>query len=187
MEGKKVIRNRLLNRALTRLRNRTQLKTVLRASTLVALSLTLLPGAGLAGVQLAKEVPYSSDAKVRQPVRDSCAVGEKLANAVAASASDVELVDRAGGGNRLEMTIVRVHAPGGGPFSGPKWIEVTGTLRKGGRVAGDFRAKRMSLGGPWGVFIGTCGILDRVAKVMGQDISAFIEAPSSGAKLGDAR
>jgi len=153
---------------------------------LVAL-LALVPAAGFADVQVAREIPYAKDAKVRQAVREKCEVGTRLALAIEASSPEVELVDRPSGRSRLDLEILRVHSPGGGVFSGPKWIEVKGKLRKGGRVVGDFVARRYSSGGPFGLFIGTCGILNRITKALGNDIGVYLESPSKGARIGDFR
>jgi len=80
-----------------------------------------------------------------------------------------------------------VHAPGGGAFSGPKWMSVRGALHENGKVIGSFCAKRINGGGPFGQFKGTCAIVGRSAKVIGRDIAGWLEKPTQDAKLGDAR
>ena len=75
-----------------------------------------------------------------------------------------------------------MHALGGGPFSGPKWMTVEGKLYDKGKLIGSFRAKRLST-----AVKSTCGTLARISQAIGQDIAAWLQAPSMDAELGDAR
>ena len=155
----------------------------------LALISGLAAGAGAATVSVSSSTPYASDAAVPAKVKDECAFETRLPQAIAEN-GDVALVEGKVSrtkGRSLELAIHGIHAPGGGVFSGPKWATVRGKLRTGGKVIGSFRAKRYSTGGAFGGFTGTCGILNRIANAMGQDIAAFIESPSMGAKLGDAK
>ena len=90
-----------------------------------------------------------------------------------------------GGTGALRLRIEAVHAPGGGMWSGPKWIELSGVLRDDGRDVASFRARRASLGGPFAPFMDTCAILNRCARALGRDIAAWLAEPSDHARLGD--
>ena len=85
------------------------------------------------------------------------------------------------------MEITEVHAPGGGAFSGPKWMSVKGELYDRGKQIGSFRAKRYSTGGAFGAFKGSCAIIGRCTKAIGQDIAGWLGAPTQNAQLGDAQ
>jgi len=61
-------------------------------------------------------------------------------------------------------------------------MSVTGKLHDRGKVIGSFRAKRVSTGAR-----STCGTLGKIATVIGQDIAAWLAAPSMNAEIGDAR
>ena len=121
-------------------------------------------------------------------MRADCQVGQKLASFLEQSGDDVELVTDAPGdsGRVLHIHITDVFAPGGGVFSGPKWMQVKGALKKDGELLGSFRAKRVSSGAFTG-FSGTCGILARCARAIAQDIAAWLANPRKGSLLGDAR
>jgi len=149
--------------------------------------LALPAGAGTVKVQ--SPVPFAKSATVREQVREQCKLGEKLASFLADSNAEVELVEGAPGsaGTVLAMEITEVHASGGGAFSGPKWMTVKGTLKKNGRSVSRFRAKRFSTGGAFGAFKGTCSIIGRCTKALGQDIGAWLRDPKDGALLGDAQ
>jgi hypothetical protein len=153
------------------------------------LALTGLLAAGLAAAaagaatQVARSIPISPAAGATEKVKQECQLQTLVPQGIQGAGADVQLVDSpAKGGRWLELTISEVHAPGGGFFSGPKWISVTGTLRSGGKVLGNFRAKRVTTGAR-----STCGSLAKLATVIGQDIAGWLAAPSANAEIGDAR
>lgn len=131
---------------------------------------------------MSKSIPFAKTLKVRKAIKNECGLQTVIPRAVAANASNVVLVD---GRGDLEIEISDVHGPGGWVFSGPKWVEVKGKLRRGGKVVGDFRAKRMSVADPFAG--GTCGILAKCARAIGEDIALWLQEPSFGAEIGDAR
>jgi len=142
-------------------------------------------------VKIQRTIPFASTAQVPAAVRDQCQLQTKLPDFLSQAAGGrVELVD--GKLNRkvgrvLEMEISEVHAPGGGSFSGPKWLTVKGELYDRGKQIGSFRAKRYTTGGAFAVFKGTCSIIGRCTKTLGQDIATWLAAPTANAELGDAR
>lgn len=138
------------------------------------------------GVQRA--IPFAPGSGAPQVVIDQCDLQTRLPAFLSESSTLVELVDGQLGtrGRVLDLTIASVRAPGGGIFSGRKWLTVSGSLRENGREVGSFTAARHSVGGATGAFTGTCGILGRAAQVIAQDIAAWLDAPSKGARLGDA-
>jgi hypothetical protein len=137
-----------------------------------------------------RSIPFSSNAAVPDAVRSQCELQTKVPEFIAQSAgSSVELADGVSrkAGRVLEMEITEVHAPGGGAFSGPKWMTVNGTLYDRGKQIGSFRAKRFSSGGAFGAFKGSCAIIGRCAKAIGQDIAGWLAAPTPNALLGNAQ
>ena len=155
-----------------------------------ALAVAALPAAADT-VKIQRSIPFGSTAQVTAAVRDSCQLQTKVPEFIKESAgASVELVD--GPLNRklgrvLEMEISEVHAAGGGAFSGPKWMTVKGELFDRGKQIGSFRAKRFTTGGAFGAFKGTCSIIGRCTKALGQDIAGWLAAPTQNAELGDAR
>jgi hypothetical protein len=138
--------------------------------------LLLLPATLQAAITVPKKIEYGPTATVRAQVRSECELQTLIPAAIANQSSDVQLVD---GKGQLSLDISEVHAPGGWVFSGPKWVEVKGSL--GGK---SFRAKRFSTSPFAG---GTCGILARIARALGADIAAWLQDPFDNAELGDAQ
>ena len=156
-----------------------------------ALCLTTPPASAAESVKIQRSIPFASTAQVPAAVKESCQLQTKLADFISQSAGgSVQIVDGALNrklGRVLEMEITDVHAPGGGAFSGPKWMSVKGELFDRGRQIGSFRAKRYSTGGAFGGFKGTCSIIGRCTKALGEDIARWLAAPSMNAEIGDAR
>lgn len=137
-----------------------------------------------------RSIPFASSAAVPDAVRAQCELQTKVPEFIAQTAgSSVELVDAPSRkqGRVLEMEITEVHAPGGGAFSGAKWMTVNGTLYDRGKQIGSFRAKRYSTGGAFGAFKGSCAIIGRCARAIGQDIAGWLGAPTQNAMLGNAQ
>ena len=149
-------------------------------SLAVLLSLALA-APGLAATQIAKKIDYHPSSGVTGRVKSECALSTKIPEILAASIPDVEAVDKPRG-RRLLLTIRDVHAPGGGMFSGPKWVTLHGTLKNGGKTLGNFVAKRNALRGG-----GTCNMLNHSVTGSADDIAAWLANPSANANLGDAR
>jgi hypothetical protein len=172
----------------SRLCSCTAVVTALVAGAFV---LAALPAAAADTTKLARSIPFAANASVPAAVREQCSLQTKVPEFIQqAGGSSVELVDGAlnrKAGRVLEMEITEVHAPGGGGFSGPKWMTVKGELYDKGKQIGSFRAKRYSTGGAFGGFKGTCAIIGRCTKAIGSDIASWLSAPTQNAELGDAQ
>lgn len=77
-------------------------------------------------IGILKVIPFDEATNVPQAVRDECQLGEKVSDFLAQYAKNVKASDNADPARFVKMAITEVHAPGGGAFSGPKWLEVTG-------------------------------------------------------------
>ncbi|HEX2485916.1 MAG TPA: hypothetical protein VHQ66_11480 [Myxococcota bacterium] len=155
------------------------------ASTTCLATLLSLAAAGAAAepVRLSDRVAFAEGSGVTRAVREECGLERGLPEYVRSAARDVELVSGAASGPRtLDLHVTEVHAPGGGPFSGPKAMTVEATLREGGRVVATARSRRVTAE-PFG---GTCDQLRKVARAIASDLAAWLASPSKGATLGDA-
>jgi hypothetical protein len=133
------------------------------------------------GIRLSPVTPVAS-ASVNEKALEACNLQTLLPQSIAQRNPDVELSDAPGGAMKLDMKIVDVHAPGGGVFSGPKWITVEGRLLQGKTVKGSFLAKETSMGSAT-----ACGMLGKVVSVLAADIAEWLQHPEKGSMLGRAR
>ena len=148
----------------------------------IGIAVALCAGAASAQVQVLKKIEYAAQTGASRAVKEECKLDTTIPEALAAASSEIKLVNKFGGGKRLELLIRDVHAPGGGIFSGPKWVTIYGTLKQGGKEIGSFRAKRNSLSGS-----GTCGMLGRSVAAISDDVAEWLKSPTKDANLGDAR
>lgn len=144
-------------------------------------------------LNLQDKAPYDKSVSVPLAVQAECGLEEKIVGFVQSSArgfDKVVLVNdaaKAGDGKSLAIKITGITGFGGGAWSGPKNLTIEGTLRENGKVTGTFRATRVSGGGAFGAYKGTCAILDRCAKALGTDVANWLANPIMDARLGDAR
>jgi hypothetical protein len=131
---------------------------------------------------------------VPDAVRSGCQLESKVVDFVESFAGEhfdkVALVENASAGTpgkALAITITDLAGAGGGAWSGPKYLTIAGTLWQDGKVIGTFTANRVTGGGAWGAYKGTCSLLGRCARALGKDVAAWLRDPSMGAKLGDAK
>jgi hypothetical protein len=160
----------------------------LRNSAFCTLCGLLLLGTGAAAgaedVQVRSIAGVATTSTIPPKVKQECNIQNDLPAAVVANAPDAKLVPgKPKSGLYLDLVFTYVHAPPGGMFTGPKWLEARGTLQRGEKKLRSFRAKRISSG----PFSGTCGTLAKVTNVMGQDIAGWLADENAGSLLGDAQ
>lgn len=143
-------------------------------------------------IQVDKVTAYSKSAVVPVAVRNECEIQSQLPEFVESFASQNNVaVVRKGAvspktkGRVLEMEIVNLIGTGGGAWSGAKSVTVEGKLYDNGKMIGSFTGRRLSGGGFFGGYKGTCSILGRCVKAIGKDISLWLKSPTMNARFGD--
>jgi hypothetical protein len=166
------------------------MKKSLSLTALIALSAALAaPLAAQAAEKLTVQSPavYEKGAVINDKIKQECALDERVPDYVqnaARGSFDVSTAKSpSGAGKTLSLAISDVSNSGGGSWSGPKWLVISGTLKDNGKVIGTFRARRTATGAGWGG--STCGMLNRCAKTLGKDVLKWLEQPSMNAKLGE--
>ena len=117
-----------------------------------------------------------------------CQIDVLLAQWLADRSPAIQIGDLGNATHYLELAITEIHMPGGGGWSGPKWMELTGELREGnGNAVASFRAKRFSTVALNPLKRPTCQMVQRAGKAIARDVSRWLQNPLDGAELGDAR
>ena len=166
-----------------------KMKHVRRALLISALCAPLASLADTLALQ--DYAPYDKSLSVPSAIQAECGLEGKVVKSVQSQVrgfDDVVLmpdVTKAGKGKSLAMKITGISGFGGGAWSGPKNLTIEGTLRENGKVTGTFRATRVSGGGAFGAYRGTCSILDRCVKTLGSDVAGWLANPTMNARLGD--
>ena len=133
-------------------------------------------------VQVPRSVPYAEDARVAENIKRECTtLGTKLAtflaNSAAAKGLEVaaaDAVDPQAPGRVFVVEITDV-ASGGNAFIGHrKSMSARGELFVDGVSQGDVDFTRNSGGGFGGGFKGSCAVLGRCTKALGQDLAGWL-------------
>jgi hypothetical protein len=94
-------------------------------------------------------------------------------------------VTTAGPGRILELEIYEAVSDGNAFMGHHKSMAIKGKLYEGGEVIGNFKDRRISMGGAFGQFKGNCSVLERITNEIGSDVGTWLKEPTKNAKLGD--
>ncbi|MGN2246415.1 hypothetical protein ACFWZ3_06970 [Frateuria sp. GZRR35] len=143
-------------------------------------------------VHVQRPVPFNEDADVPGAVKRECKLDEQLSDFVAQYAREKGMtvdfapqVTATSPGQSLVMEITDVVSEGNAFLGHHKSVTVKGKLYRDGKLAGSFKGRRNSMGGAFGGFKGSCSVLGRSVKALGEDIAGWLAAPREDALLGD--
>lgn len=137
---------------------------------------------------VSQSIPFAEDSGASDDIKNECKFETRLPEYLKKEAKrtfDVVLSKEPledAEGKTLSLIIANMYGLGGGAFSGSKSAIVTGELKENGEVIASMSLRRHSI---MGMAPGTCSILKRIAKKMGEDIAEWLEEPTMEAKLGD--
>lgn len=158
-------------------------------TTILFLAVLLAAAAQADTVTISKSTPFAEDSGASDNVKNECKMELRFPKYVkdyAKKHTDVVLSSEPlenAEGKVLYLEFEHVFAPGGGGYSGTKSVAVVGELKENGEVIASVTADRAAL---FGMTPGTCSMLKRAVKKLGQDVGKWLEAPTMDAMLGDA-
>jgi hypothetical protein len=143
-------------------------------------------------VKVPQSVPFAEDAEIAGNIKHDCNINQQLgqfiveyAKAKNVAAETVAATDKTMPG-RVLVVEIRDAVSEGNPFLGHhKSTSVRGTLYQDGALVAKFKGRRNSMGGFGAGFKGSCSVLGRTVKALGEDIAAWLAAPGDDALLGD--
>ena len=147
--------------------------------------------AAAAPVVIAAAIPYDEGADIQDKVRLECTeLNAQLSTFVQefARAKGVEVVvgdPATDTGKVLRMSITNAISQGNAFLGHSKSSSSRGALYEDGRLIASFRATRNSMGGMFAGYKGSCSVLGRTVRAMGEDIGSWLANPVDGAQLGD--
>ena len=143
-------------------------------------------------IQVQKAIRFKKGARIANNIKNECALQTKLSSFIEAySVGEGIGVIRKGKvtkntkGKALVVTITDAVSSGNAFIGHRKFASIKGTLYNNGKKQAGFTAARVSGGGAFGGFKGSCDVLGRTVKVLGQDVSSWLQHPVDGAHLGD--
>ncbi|GLQ91260.1 hypothetical protein [Dyella acidisoli] len=143
-------------------------------------------------VTIQQAIPLNEDAEISGSVKTECHLGENLSQYVVENAQKrgmavTRMADLSSStpGRVITMEITSAVSDGNAFIGHHKSMSVKGSLYQDGKLVGNFKARRVSMGGAFGQFKGNCGVLDRVNKELGEDIAEWMVTPGMNGLLGD--
>lgn len=137
------------------------------------------------GIKITETIGTLQEDSINPDIKNSCPWDTELPNYLAGMTfgNVYRVSDDLGSipGKKLKLTVITSRLLGGGLYTGPKWLKVTGSLIENGQEIGSFIALRQSYRAWTG-----CGISDRLSYEIAYDISNWLQKPSLDARLGDA-
>lgn len=136
-----------------------------------------------------EEILIGNADAINSTVRDDCHWLTAMVSRVVTAFNDNEQAPRAKlesrridiekyTGRRLVLRVDNVHALGGGGYTGPKWMDMSGELREGDLLVGSFQSHTTS-----GQGLTTCRSLDSLSDSTTEMIVQWLNSPSIDAKL----
>ena len=162
------------------------MKTIPGIFVMIAACVIAMPATAEESVLVPAHIPYQKDDTANESVRSECKWNTTMP-AYMAEESDgrVKVAEQnfdAVTGKKLMLVATHLHTLGGGGWTGPKWLALEGKLTEGGKLLGNFEARRQTIRGS---FSG-CGTLESLSEDIADDILDWLKTPSLNAKLGDA-
>lgn len=132
-------------------------------------------------------IPYLKEDTANEAVRRECkwnttmplTLVEESKGSVKIAEQNFDIVTN----KKLMLVATHLHAIGGGRFTGPKWLVLDGKLTEGGKLLGNFEARRQTISGSYGA----CSTLESLSEEIAEDIVEWLKTPGLNAKLGDAK
>ena len=146
-------------------------------NVLLTLLLTLsINSAHAETITIGKIAPFGENSGVSKNVQSECKLETRIPEyIVKATKKDASIVITSESLDKVDgpvmfVTIAYVHAPGGGNWSGGKRIRVDLELKEDGEILDATSLQRSSRTG-----LGTCAILKKITRVLGEDIVAWLQ------------
>jgi hypothetical protein len=143
-------------------------------------------------VTIQNEIPYWEGNTVANNIKQECPINRQLADFIkqysAESGLDVRGtndLDTGGAGNVLKIEITSAISEGNAFIGHRKSTTIRGQLYDNGNLLATFTGARISGGGAWAGFKGSCSVLGRTVEVLGKDVAAWLTQPTDNAHLGD--
>jgi hypothetical protein len=135
------------------------------------------------------EILMGNDDAINDTVRDECRWPTTMVGRLVTAFNDGDPSPRAKlesraidiekyAGRRLVLRVNNVHAVGGGGFSGPKWMDMSGELREGNTLVANFNSHTSS-----GHGFTMCKSVDSLSESTSDMIVEWLRSPTLGAKL----
>jgi len=145
-----------------------------------------------AEIHVQDPVPFAESSIIAENIKAECRIGAQLASALGRNAPShgntivfgSEPVTGAPG-RVLQLELVEAQSAGNAFMGHFKSAAVRGVLFQDGQKVASVTARRISRGGAFAGFKGSCDVLERTVNAIGSDLALWLGNPVDGARLGD--
>ena len=137
-------------------------------------------------------IPYSKNHQIAGKIIRECTLNDQLSQFIDEfwDSYDVNVVrtanvEQGGQGMALMVEITAATSQGNAFLGHRKSTSIAGKLYEDGKVKASFQGMRVSGGGFFGGYKGSCSVLGRTAKALGKDVALWLKNPFDNARLGD--
>lgn len=143
-------------------------------------------------IKVQKSIPFAKASRVARNIKTECGLSTKLSKFIEAYSLGEGVgvmrkgkVTRKTKGKALIVSITDAVSAGNAFTGHRKFSSIKGSLYNNGKKVSSFTAARRSGGGAFGGYKGSCDILGNTVKILGRDVSIWLQHPVDGAHLGD--
>ena len=143
-------------------------------------------------ITIQNPIPYSPGNAVANNIKEECAIDQQLSHYIkefgmekGIEIREVAVLDTNGSGNNLKIEITHAISSGNAFIGHHKSTSIRGEFYDNGARLASFTGSRNSGGGAFAGFKGSCAVLGRTVKVLGEDIVNWLKQPSNNAHVGN--
>ncbi|WP_455217813.1 hypothetical protein [Kaarinaea lacus] len=143
-------------------------------------------------IRVLSTIPYSKNHQIEGKILRECNLNDQLSQFIDefGDSFDVNVVrtaniDKDGQGMALMVEITNATSEGNAFLGHRKTTSIAGQLYEDGKLKASFQGMRVSGGGAFGGFKGSCSVLGRTVEALGKDVALWLKNPFDNARLGD--
>lgn len=143
-------------------------------------------------IKIQKMIPFQKGARIAVNIRNECNLQDQLSSFIKAYSLGEGIgivrknrISKKSKGKTLIVAITDSVSSGNAFIGHRKFTSIKGALYNSGKKQAGFTASRLSGGGAFAGFKGSCSVLGRTVKTLGSDVSLWLMHPVDGAHLGD--
>lgn len=143
-------------------------------------------------IRVQQATPYASEGINDPAVQRECQIATQLPEFILEHAANrgvnVEIVPRVQAedpGRNLVVRFMKTQSSGNAFTGHYKYTEIEAKLYEDGKEVADLTAGRRTGGGAFAGFKGSCSVMGRTVRTLGDDVSIWLSSPTPGMRLGN--
>lgn len=148
---------------------------------------------GVSGtVRVQQVTPYAENGQIDPAVKSECRINTQLPQFIAefgqkhgTNVAITPKVNASDKGTNLVVEIVQAYSAGNAFTGHRKYTKIEAKLYQDGKEIADLTAARASGGGFFAGYKGSCSVMGRTVKTLGEDVALWLKTPGPGMRKGN--